>query len=87
MSSFEDRTRIPNEPKLRGAPSVPLLSAFDRRPARRISFEGDLSDYVPAAKRLLQLIDERGFALDRMYAAHESTSYDRIGLEADDPSN
>ena len=56
-------------------------------PARRISFEGDLSDYVFAAKRLLQLIDERRFALDKMYAAHTSTSYEKKGLEEDEPSN
>ena len=56
-------------------------------PARRISFEGDLSDYVFAAKRLLQVADERGLALDRMYASHSSTSYERKDLESDEPSN
>ena len=56
-------------------------------PARRISFEGDLSDYVFAAKRLLQVVDERGFALDKMYASHTSTSYERKDLESDEPSN
>jgi glyoxylase-like metal-dependent hydrolase (beta-lactamase superfamily II) len=56
-------------------------------PARRISFDGDLSDYVLAAKRLLQVVDERGFAVDRMYAVHTSTSYELADLEEDDPSN
>ena len=56
-------------------------------PARRISFEGDMSDYVFAAKRLLQVVDERKFALDRMYAVHTSTSYELRELEGDDPSN
>lgn len=56
-------------------------------PARRISFDGDLSDYVLASKRLLQLIDERGFALDKMYAVHTSTSYELPELEGDEPYN
>ena len=56
-------------------------------PARRISFDGDLSDYVLAAKRLLQVVDERGFALDKMYAVHTSTFYEKKELEGDDPSN
>lgn len=56
-------------------------------PVRRISFDGDLSDYVLAAKRLRQLVDERGFALDKMYAVHTSTFYELAELETDDPSN
>ncbi|MET0619830.1 MAG: MBL fold metallo-hydrolase [Thermoanaerobaculia bacterium] len=56
-------------------------------PARRITFEGDLSDYIFAAKRLRQLVDERGLAVDRMYAAHTSTSYVLTDLDEDDPSN
>ena len=56
-------------------------------PARRISFEGDLSDYVLASKRLLQVIDAHDFVLDRMYAVHTSTSYDLPELEGDEPYN
>ena len=61
-----------------------LLAYF---PARRITFEGDLSDYILASKRLRQLIEERGLSVDRMYAAHTSTFYELSDLEADDPSN
>ena len=43
-------------------------------PARRISFEGDLSDYVLASKRLLQVIDAHDFVLDRMYAVPAAVS-------------
>ena len=56
-------------------------------PARRISFDGDLSDYVLASKRLLQVIDEHHFALDKMYAVHTSTSYELPELEIDEPYN
>ena len=61
-----------------------LLAYF---PARRITFEGDLSDYILASKRLRQLIEERGLSVDRMYAAHTSTFYEITDLEEDDPSN
>ena len=56
-------------------------------PARRISFDGDLSDYVLAAKRLRQVVDERGLTPEKMYAVHTSTSYVLADLEGDDPSN
>jgi len=56
-------------------------------PGRHISFDGDLSDYVLAAKRLRQVVDERGLVVDKMYAAHTSTSYVLSDLEEDDPSN
>lgn len=61
-----------------------LLAYF---PSRRITFEGDLSDYILASKRLRQLIEERGLSIDRMYAAHTSTFYEISDLEEDDPSN
>ena len=56
-------------------------------PGRHITFDGDLSDYVLAAKRLRQVVDERGLVVDKMYAAHTSTSYVLADLEEDDPSN
>ncbi len=56
-------------------------------PAYRIAFEGDLGDYIPAAKRFLQFVEENNLAIDKVYGVHDSDFWTLDSARGDDPSN
>ena len=56
-------------------------------PAYRIAFEGDLGDYIPAAKRFLQFVEDNGIAIDKIYGVHDSDFWTLDSARGDDPSN
>ena len=56
-------------------------------PAHGIAFEGDLGDYVLAAKRFLQFAEENKLAIDKVYGVHDSDFWTLDDAREDDPSN
>ena len=60
---------------------------FIHMPARRIIFEGDLSDYIPSLWSFLRFVDRQQLRVDRVFSVHSSAPHSLKKLQGEDPEN
>jgi hypothetical protein len=60
---------------------------FAHLPARKIVFEGDLSDYVLTARHFRRFIEEKDLEVEKLYGAHSFSAYSLDDLQWEEPVN